>query len=232
MLVRESQLKRYIAEELEKSADRKLALFFERGSNDVRIYIYDKAKFTKLFKAFVKEKETVGHFGNYELRETKKIAAKCGVAWLYLLKPRLAPCNGAWQVMNSAGDGKLAYESGYKLVQGSLFPDRFSVSEPARSGWKRQRNKGRPSKPFDDIENPQTDDPNDDCIVYGKSDKDWDVLDRSYDMMSSDAPDVSSMRTAHQSVNKLLLKYFKNEGLVNIIFVEAGQSFFNVKYNE
>jgi len=81
------------------------------------------------------------------------------------------PCNGAMHVVGSAsrvrggGWGTAVYMAALEQF-GELGPDRHSISPSAEGLWKsldRREEVGR--HPYDDIKDPRTPDPNDDCDV-------------------------------------------------------------------
>lgn len=87
------------------------------------------------------------------------------LATCYVHKP-FHPCNGAWEVGGSSGDGKLAYDAAYWLSPSNqLIADRFSVSRSAARSWTRWNQKS-PGQPLDDVRAPRNSDPNDDCELY------------------------------------------------------------------
>lgn len=112
-----------------------------------------------------------------------------------------APCNGAWEVKFSAtknkGEGGLAYAVGYALAHPEmmLIPDRTFVSAAARRSWSSQFEKGRPSLKLDDLEDPRTPDPKDDCKVY--KDEDAETIDRSYKTIGNEYGIYGAMSRAH-----------------------------------
>jgi len=143
-------------------------------------FVYDAEVIHEVFKMHYETQRNIDYFKFFEL------LVRNGIAMIRIKKSKgnVMPCNGAWQVVNSAGDGKLAYGLGYIISPTKkIFSDRLYVSPAARGGWRKQKSK-RKSKPFDDWRNPRTPDPSDDCEVYGPDDPDADALDRSYDISS------------------------------------------------
>lgn len=97
------------------------------------------------------------------------------------------PCWGAWEVIASAGPGgadiaRTVYGLGYALSPtGVIMPDRGTVSVPAKAAWARVASKGdRYALPLDDIDNPQTPDPQDDCKLYRGKSKSTDPKENPY----------------------------------------------------
>jgi hypothetical protein len=105
-----------------------------------------------------------------------------------IVKPRWA-CNGAWEVSASAvkyrGEGGLLYGIGYALSPGQLTCDRYRVTQDAQHGWADMKRR-QGGTPFDDVNNPKTQDPSDDCYLHKTGDRcashvDLDALNRSYE---------------------------------------------------
>jgi hypothetical protein len=110
-------------------------------------------------------------------------------------------CNGAWEVKFSAaenkGDGAIVYAVGFALAypEMMLIPDRKYVSPAARSGWRSQFDKGRPSLKLDDVENPKTPEPKDDCNVY--NDRDAETIDRAYKTIGNEYTIRAALERTH-----------------------------------
>ena len=91
------------------------------------------------------------------------------------------PCNGGQIVKTSAAldgskMGPVVYEYALATAPGGLAPDRTSVSKYAQSVWKKYAERsGIEKKKFDNIKNPKTHDPSDDCLLTGSA-----ALDQSY----------------------------------------------------
>lgn len=99
----------------------------------------------------------------------KEILARTAIRGIIRLADTRHPCNGAWEVTTSAGPGigKIVYGVGYALApNGRIMPDRLSVSDAARDAWETQFHKGRPKWKLDDVDNPATPPPEDDCAVH------------------------------------------------------------------
>jgi hypothetical protein len=127
-------------------------------------------------------------------------------------KPK-EPCNDAWEVSSMAGigHGKILYGLGYSLTpKGRLMPDRAFSSKRAKSAW--TKSSGKMARfPLDDIKDPQTEDPNDDCAVQvstkqGGPDS---VLDVAYE-----GPPVNPrpMMRVHDATVKKLMKVLNGRG--------------------
>jgi len=110
-------------------------------------------------------------------------------------------CNHAGVIIISAADkgfGPLLYDIAMEKYPGGLTADRYSVSPAARHVWTYYaKNRGDvDKKPFDDIDNPQTPDPTDDCVLHDKEHPGTDPLDFSY--KSSSGVQVSQLVANHQ----------------------------------
>lgn len=123
------------------------------------------------------------------------------------------PCNGAWEVSSIAGIGygKILYGLGYALVPGGrLMPDRYYSSKRAQGAWKKSLGRLR-GFPLDDVDNPQTKDPNDDCTVQvpvkkGGPDP---VLDVAYE---GPAVDPGPMQQVHRKTVEELMRILNDVG--------------------
>lgn len=166
------------------------------------------------------------------------------IGMIRIEKP-LHPCNGAWEVKNSAGpgQGKLVYAMGYFLSpSGKLIADRFSVSRKAQNSWKRVRKKSE-GEPLDDIDNRKTPPESDDCVVWTVTGKDVehpyledglkdeetaDALNRSYEMGTMGYDFVTMEKRSEE-----FLKYlpFRAQRIDQIID-DCAQEFFQKHYYE
>lgn len=144
---------------------------------------------------------------------------------------RVLPCNGAWQVIAAAGDGKLMYNLMYSIVPSkTLMSDRANVSSAAYTGWSKQFDNKRPSKELDNYLFPQTPDPDDDCIVYPKHDSRSVVLNRSY-KKTIDFP-ISEMQLNHIKFCKYIAdEFMMNQTMTERIINDAGEAFFDQNYS-
>ena len=125
------------------------------------------------------------------------------------------PCNGAWEVSSIAGigHGKTLYGLGYYLTpNGRLMPDRMFSSKRAKEAWTKSSGKMK-GFPLDDIKDPQTEDPNDDCVLQVPSDKGGPdpVLDVAY---AGPPVDPGPMMKAHDNTVKKLMKILNGLGAV------------------
>jgi hypothetical protein len=147
------------------------------------------------------------------------------------------PCNGAWEVKQSAvknpGDGGVLYDIAFGLADGPLTSDRRSVSPSAQRGWAGVK-KSRGGKPFDDIRNPQTPDKSDDCEVHKngdvcKSHVDIDALNRSYEARGGEAALIGQLKAVHDKAMDMLTP--KQAKMIEYALHEFSNDFFVTHYN-
>lgn len=150
------------------------------------------------------------------------------------------PCNGAMEMTRSAaqkGYGPLLYDIAMSF-SGKLVSDRRNVSSAAKSIWGKyyQKNSGVHGgvgkEPLDDIADPQTPDPEDDCEFVG--DDENDPLNYSY--YSQKSLNVNPMKTAHESFVATFAQMVKSQGIkknnIEKRIRDAGEEFFGIKYME
>lgn len=127
--------------------------------------LYDIRGFNEALEASV----GVDLFDEDESSEVKELLNNAILGMIAIKAPK-KPCNGAWEVTNSAvktrGLGRVIYDLGYSLSPtGKLMSDRHSLSQFAVNGWLRF-SKNVEGDELDDIENPRNNDPNDDCYLW------------------------------------------------------------------
>lgn len=123
------------------------------------------------------------------------------------------PCNGAWEVSAIAGIGygKILYGLGYYLTPNRrLMPDRAFSSKRAKDAWAKSSGKMR-GFPLDDVNDPRTDDPNDDCSMQVPTAKGGPdpVLDVAYE---GPPVDPGPMMKAHSDAVVKLMKILNRIG--------------------
>jgi len=123
------------------------------------------------------------------------------------------PCNGAWEVSSIAGigHGRTLYGLGYYLTpNGRLMPDRAFSSKRARDAWTKSSGKMR-GFPLDDVKDPKTPDPNDDCSMQVPTAKGGPdpVLDVAYE---GPPVDPGPMMKAHDATAAKLMKVLNSHG--------------------
>jgi hypothetical protein len=142
------------------------------------------------------------------------------------------PCWGAAQIVNSAanqGYGPLMYDMAMYRA-GVIMSDRYSVSAQARNVWdKYDRARGDVHKfPLDDIRNPKTPPPDDDCILRHGS---ISPMNNAY---GSDGIDPAPLVANHTA----FMYRLHDEGLtlasedVEHLLADAGNTFFDIMHGE
>ena len=134
------------------------------------------------------------------------------------------PCNGAWEVSSIAGIGlgKTLYGLGYYMApNGRLMPDRSFSSKRAKNAWAKSSGKMQ-GFPLDDIKDPRTDDPNDDCElqVPTKQGGPKPVLDVAYE---GPPVDPGPMMKAHDKTVAKLMKILNGLGAVYVDPVDVDE---------
>jgi hypothetical protein len=119
------------------------------------------------------------------------------------------PCHGAWSVTQVAGPGygRILYGLGYNLTpEHRLMPDRDYTSARAGRAWAGAAGKRLRGLPLDDIEDPATPDPSDDCTVkVPRSEGGPDpVLDVAYEGGELPVGEIEAMGAEHRAVVELL----------------------------
>lgn len=143
-------------------------------------------------------------------------------------------CNNSDFVVLSAaekGYGPLAYDISMSLTRNNtLAADRSIVSDKAKNVWGFYKSNRRDvvRKDFDDQDNPRTEDPTDDCRIYGKNPGD-DAVDAAYSLRSNpnyaklSSLNASVFFTLKEIIPKFSDKVFENE------LVSQAEDFFYAK---
>lgn len=237
-------IKNFIREvllESETSNDKsKLALSIHKISDDrivLTLYRPDMI-ITKLNDELKNWTKAGGADGDYDLYDKMGeivINEACIAAHLFLAKPK-NPCNGALEVIGSAGEagtglGRYLYSIAMNLSKKGLVSDRDSVSSGAQKVWKNFFANGIDKQKLDNVENPQTPDKSDDCKLH----KDSDFLNYSYlDSGVDGGPNESIHQQTIVKIVQMLKPTelgFKGDGINNMI-VSASQRFFTKRFNE
>lgn len=144
-------------------------------------------------------------------------------------------CWNAGEVKLSAaqkGYGPLMYQYVMNDYAGGLFPDRGSVSDAARAVWQKynQRSDTQKNK-FDDVTNPITPEPIDDCdLTRGTSvDGDDAYLNYAYDA-PGDASGRSTLMNNHEEFLKLMAQKNYSKRVVESMIESLGDEYFTMRY--
>lgn len=169
--------------------------------------------------------------------DAKDVLQQAMRGYLQLNKPE-QPCWDALIVSNSAaekGFGPLMYDIGFSLAHDhTLVSDRKSVSDKAKGIWQQMKDRKSSAhtpvdvKMLDNVDDPITDEPNDDCKVHPTDDFDESPLNFAY--TAKQPIDVSQFRQRHEE----FLDWGEQNGierdsLANAI-ENAGNDFFSGKY--
>ena len=140
------------------------------------------------------------------------------------IKDTADPCLGAYEISTIAGRGKLVYGLAYALSpNGMIISDRYSMSPEALGAWKNMADKGtRSRKPLDNVKNPRTEDPSDDC-TWRKEE----YLNYAYESEGWEKGMLSSLRAAHK--NFVITLDVPQKDFENVITI-AGGLFFDYSY--
>jgi len=222
MKIRMGELRKLIREAV---GGERLALYTRRRSSSIKVVLYSPADLLALDwgKKFKLPTEVLRGFASFHKAED--------------------PCNGAWEVEAIAGIGygKILYGLGYALVPGGrLMPDRNFTSKRAKGAWMKSLGKVR-GFPLDDVNDPQTKDPNDDCTVRvpvkkGGPDP---VLDMAYE---GPAVDPGPMQQVHRETVEELMRILNDggesmnldevAGVLNDMLLKAGLKYFQTEFEK
>jgi len=187
------------------------AVYVIEDAKVVDIIVYN----TELFQNILDKKAV-----ELGLPEAAAMAAGTpGVVFAYIqIRPPwndYGTCNGAWYVSMSAGRGygKMLYGLAYAATpNGLLMPDRDSVSDDAFKGWTKA-SRSRRGISFDDVNNPKTPDPGDDCRLHKKG-GDGDCGGRNPEVLNSAYPSqgwekgvLEAGKAAHEAFMENLIEF-------------------------
>lgn len=137
------------------------------------------------------------------------------IGMLTLAPPMRGDCHGAWVVKSAAahsGYGPMVYDLALSVApNNTLIPDRFSVSDDAEGIWRfYAKRRGDVQKlPLDDIKDPKTPPPEDDCDVHAEKGKDW--LDTAYRAHSKIDP--ARLGTNHNNFVGIIKRVIRDNGI-------------------
>ena len=146
----------------------------------------------------------------------------------------VGPSRDGWVVKSSVGPGygQLIYGLAYAASpSGIIVPDRDYVSDSAFSSWTKAFAKGR-HEPLDDIDNPQTPDPNDDSKFHTKTDidckkgRDPKVLNYAYHGEGWEKEMLRSLSSKHDSMIKSIDSLYITKAEIERVLLSGGNSYF------
>lgn len=165
--------------------------FFIRKSYYMLVVVCNVDAFRKVLEGKCKEEIGDRFLKEYERDGSNPSIVLSGVQFAF--EKKNGRCNDMPVIQASAstakekGWGPLAYELAMVFGYG-LAPDRKSVSASARRVWDVFKNRSDVDRhPFDDMDNPVTPDPSDDCVFHGKDRSDR--LNASYTL----GPEAASL---------------------------------------
>lgn len=212
----EESVYRKLLNELKTVSVEGLAAHVRMGGNFREIFIYDTDRAANQLSKLIK-------------KDSENLDAHRIIRGYTSIKQPSDPCNGAWEVKGTAGPGfgKLVYGVAYATSPtGIIMSDRVSVSEPAEAGWLKARDK-RISKELDDILNPRTIDPSDDCTVYQSPGKEH--LNRSYEEEGWERDVLAQLKRAHKHFCDENRLSYEEQKRFQTALVDGGHDFFSFK---
>ncbi len=143
-----------------------------RGRTDVNMVFYNPIKLQQILKNGMNIDDLVRFYGQY----TK---SNLIIGIMYMRKAsdsNSGPCWGAWEIMRSAvhptmqgkGFGSALYRLASAYIHQPITSDRLSgTSRSAKKVWQKIEKSSdfEATPPFDDIKNPKTPPPEDDCAI-------------------------------------------------------------------
>ena len=131
--------------------------------------------------------------------------------------------------------GPVAYEIAMWKA-GSLASDRENVSQSARKVWQKYSQRGDiASSPFDDVENPATEDPVDDCLLHNPKGEisNRSELNKSYRRNSSSKPAYLDKMLDNEKIVKEIFSDYEISGMTLPTFLIRNlNELFNKYYDD
>lgn len=215
-----------------------LALLVNRYQDRIQLVLYNPEILLSKLEQFLDDWNNGEQ--NYDLiynMKTDVFDVECIAAHIIVRKPGY-PCNGALEVIESAGVAGSGFgRYAYNLIMGfnengGIMSDRTEVSEPAKQVWKNYYDGDADKQELDDVINPQTPDPSDDCDLYG----DEKFLDYSYDNAQEDStPHIAKHKIFSNAFMRISKEAIKNVALkqddINSALLKASRKFFTQRLN-
>lgn len=231
----ESIIRKFIFETLAAINDSdksELALLITNYNSDYEYTLYYPNAILKLLQVEIKNwKDAGGKEDDDDLYVTATDAIlnwDVIAAYIKAVEPQ-NPCNGALEIIASAGDkgkgyGRLLYNIAMSRSKNGVIGDIVTVSPAAEKVWKNYYASNDVSKKkLDDISDPQTETPDDDCHVF----PDRESLNYSYEGGSESGEKYSSI---HKKTMSSIATMFKNtvveEKHISDAILQAAQKFF------
>lgn len=199
-------IKLIVEEEEKKSRSvAELALCIKKMSNETCYVLYDRELFTeKLSVTWIEDGDEDTELERLSMEAIKAMLTTGAVP------PKDGQCYSGTMVKNSAsaepGYGQIVYRVALGL-EDTLIPDRRSVTADAIAQWKKiaagKRGNVKAMK-LDNIADPKTPPPEDDCKLIAKSPED-EYLDFAYKLDSA-PPETQSLIKKHNETAKFVTK--------------------------
>ncbi len=202
----------------EQASSQGISMIIREYSGASHIILYDSNKFIEIFKESI---ETIGD----------PFDTNVPIIGFMSIKSNEGKCNGSSFIDGSAaikGYGPLVYDIGMSISKNNtLSPDRKMVSDKAKSVWSYYKNNRSDviKKPYDDIHNPRTEDPEDDCFLHGKEPGES-ILDISYTLKSD--VNYQSLLKNHEKCFDILKQIYNkiSENWFDLHIVKSAETFF------
>ncbi len=180
------------------------AILVLKSGEDVSVVAYDPSKLIDDVLQGVNDGDD-----SFETLEKNGTPAIVGIVSMHPANEMMdGKCHGSYIVQAAAarkGYGPMIYDLALSLGR-PVTSDRHNVSGDAKKVWDKYMSRGDVKKlPFDDIEDPKTDDPDDDCLIH----KGIDSLNNAYVKGGGDSPYssmISNDKRALASYNAALKK--------------------------
>ena len=217
MKIRLGDLRRIIREAVGEGEG--LAAYVTEEHGGFKATVYNSAAVENLLR------KSLGYIDDETMAKLKRYT----VGRVQVLKP-MDPCWDAMMIASIAGPGKLMYGVAYALSpSGLLISDRDSMTSDALSAWKRMAAKAdRGKKELDDVNEPATPDPYDDCELRPEE-----FLNHAYEAQGWEKVELRSMQEEHERLMKTLTATGKLTRLaIELAISAAGLSYFQTRYRE
>lgn len=206
------------AKTIKSASEGNLALMINNNSDEVELCLYSPDKILAMLPVLAKNRDQ-----RELIEDLKNTFAGAIVGTITVSPPTVeGECNGAWEVIASAaegGFGPMLYDIAMSMTPNkTMMADRNSVSNSAKGVWQFYFNnrKDVKSKELDDIENPKTPDPSDDCgnlsppeIRHGK-----DVNPLNYSYSGTKVPSGRELNRKHEEFLDQAFAIMKPTGML------------------
>lgn len=153
---------------------------------------------------FLDDPETARNLGHVDREVLKDEVGDTVLGYVKIvpLGDRLR-CWDAWQVAMSVGPGlgDLVYACAFATSpKGRLISDRVSMTPSSKGWWRKAPGAGRGMLPLDDVDDPRTPEPDDDCAL-----REEDYLNYAYEAMGDEKEVLGAMKERHEALKADLI---------------------------